>query len=207
MLSVHLIERRFSARRFDALLEAVVANGLMLPVPLRIRLSEHEVCAVALALRRATELAYGPSSTGAAMARFILERQQDDGSWHGDPLATAVALAALAAVRRQAFVPAEVRKLNLAIERAAAALTAMQEADGLFFAADDRTEQDRALTGAYILSLLAADADFRRTVRLADLLDYFEANADRLEPDTFALYHLSQMDAPVPPPMSVAAAA
>ena len=195
MLSVHLIERHFRTRRFEPLLEALASNGLLLPLPLRVRLSQHPSCIVALALRRLTDLAYSPTPVSHDMTRFLLDEQDQDGSWHGDPLATAIVLVALTQAGGDAFAGPDVA-VAMAAERAQAALAAMQDSAGLFFAADDRTEQDQALTAAYILALLNRDADFRAAVRYADLMNYFESRADRLEPDTHTLFHLAQLDEP-----------
>ena len=55
MLSVNLIDRFFRARRYEPLLEGLATNGMVLPLPLRVRLSQSPVPAVALGLRRLVE--------------------------------------------------------------------------------------------------------------------------------------------------------
>src|SRR5690606_16985611 len=118
-----------------------------------------------------------------------------DGSWHGDPLATAVALVALMRVS-EASDGEEQRTIAAMIERGLAALAGMQEPDGLFHARANRTEEDRALTAAYILYLLTDEHAFREAIRFADLMDYFEHNAARLEPDAERLLQLALLDVP-----------
>ena len=94
MLNLDLIERLYDAKAFDRLLDAVVANGLELPLPLRVRLSQAPAGAVAVALRRAVQLAYGQSDLTDRMAKPLLAAQEDDGSFDSDPLITAAAVAA-----------------------------------------------------------------------------------------------------------------
>lgn len=103
MLSIHTIERNFQQQRFEGLLEAVLANGLRLPLPLHIRLSQSPAAGVAMGLRRLVELTYGPTALSRRMTQWLLERQLDDGSFDADPLATAVVAAALSRVLANHF--------------------------------------------------------------------------------------------------------
>src|SRR5689334_21136730 len=95
MLSVNLIQRHFQAQRLDSLLDALSANGLELPLPLRIRLGQVNASAVAMALRRVIELTYGPTGLSRDLANHLVKAQQPDGSYGQDPLATAAAAGAL----------------------------------------------------------------------------------------------------------------
>jgi hypothetical protein len=194
MLSLNVIERQFHAGRFDALLQALAANGLPLPLPLRIRLSDSPVPALALALRRVIELTYGPTPLSRRMLQALLQAQQPDGSFDADPLATACAAAALGRVLADQRGTADTEVVE-ARHRALASLAQHQQPDGLFAGPSDRTTQDRAMTSAFILSLLAGDAEFRAAVRLADLLDWFEEHSRRLDRDTEQLWQLARLDA------------
>lgn len=189
MMSVHQIERHFAAHRLDPLLEGLSANGLDLPLPLRIRLSQHPAGVVALGLRRLIELTYGPTSLSRGMTRQLLDQQEADGSFGNDPLATACVLAALLRVQSEHPQHGE-PELDSAVERALVALAAMQtpahdgeELAGFDFA-HDRTLDDRALVAAFILFLLADNARFRSAVRFADLSRWFEQHAHRLDEET-----------------------
>lgn len=198
MLNLHAIERHFHLSRFDQLADAVAANGLGLSLPLRVRLSASTTAAIALGLKRVTELTYGPTTLGREMTRSLLDAQQPDGSFEGDPLATAAALAALNLLQHDqpgGYGP----QTTLARDHALAALAAMQDDEALFrdraaFAGAtplDRTEQDRALTTAFILFLLGRDQDFRAAVRFADLLDWFDLHAHNLDEDTRQLFAIA----------------
>ena len=191
MLNLDLMERLYNAKAFDRLLHAVVNNGLETPLPLRVRLSNAPAGAVAIALRRAVQLDYGRSDLTDRMARFLLAAQADDGSFDSDPLITAAAAAAWGRLLADRHADPDPHVAH-AREAALVALAAMQDDDGLFQAAADRTEQDRALTAAFVLFLLAGDDTFRQTVRIADLCRWFEQRHDRLDRDTERLWRMSR---------------
>lgn len=191
MLNLHAIDRHFHLGRFDQLADAVATNGLELPLPLRIRLANSAVAAIALGLRRVVELTYGPTSLSREMTEALILKQQPDGSFEGDPLATAAALATLNLLHADQPRACD-DAATAAREQAIHALASMQDEDGLFrdraaFVGGtplDRTEQDRALTAAFILFLVGRDSDGRAAVRFADLLDWFGFHADDLDTDT-----------------------
>ncbi|MEX0655053.1 MAG: hypothetical protein WD534_00315 [Phycisphaeraceae bacterium] len=210
MLSLHRIQKQFTTGDHEKLLDGVLANGLRLPLPLRVRLSQGPAAAIALGLRRVVELTYGPTPLSRAMTDALLACQTDTGAFTADdqpdPLVTAAAVAAMSLVRADhpaAVTPA----LEAAHERALVALAQMQGADGLFHAGDDRSDADRARTAAFVLRLLAADAAFRQSVRLADLCNWFESRLPRLEPATADLYRLACLTQPADPPQTPAVAA
>lgn len=210
MLNLHRIEKQFNAGEHERLLRGVLDNGLRLPLPLRVRLSQGRATAIALSLRRVVELTYGPTSLSRGMIAALLAEQTDSGAFladdRPDPLATAAAVAALALVRRD-HAAAAVPEIDSAYDRALAALSNLQDSDGLFRAADDRSDVDRARTAAFILWLLAAEPAFCQSVRLADLRNCFEIRLSRLEPATAELYHLACLSRPVEPPRTPAVAA
>jgi hypothetical protein len=202
MLSVNLIQRHYQAGRLDQLLDALSAGGLDLPLPLRIRLSQHPACALALGLRRLIELTYGPTELSRAMIVDLLALQDPDGSFGSDPLATACAVAALARLEAEHHHLGNL-EVGTAGQRALAALAAMQADDGLMAYPADRSWQQRALVNAFILFLLAHDAPFRAAVRLAEMMDWFEQYQDQLEPGTESYWLMARLDAvgtPAPAP-------
>jgi len=108
MLSTYRIQRLFDGHRYEAILAGLEANGMILPLPLRVRLAGSPVAAVALGLRRLLELTYQPTPLADDMLAFLLDAQGEDGSFADDPLATAAAAAALQRARREGHVaPAE----------------------------------------------------------------------------------------------------
>lgn len=200
MLSAELIQRHFEAGDHEKLLRDVASNGLELPLPLRLRLSQGPVAAIALGLRRLTELTYGPTPLSRDMIAALLDRQRDDGAFVAgadgpDPLATATAIAAFN--QTIADHPATATGPVLAArERAIAALATMQDADGLFHCPEDRDQAQRALVTAFIFSLLAGDERFRTTVRLAELMSWFDERMRRLDEPTRMLYRLGRVAEP-----------
>jgi len=197
MLRVDRIERHYHAGEHERLLRDVADNGLILPLPLRLRLAQGPVPAVALGLRRVAEVTYGPTPLTRDMTATLLREQRGDGAFDADadadspdPLATAAAIAALNQVIAEH--PGERELVAQARDRALAALLGMQDDAGLFRSADDRDEPQRALVSAFILSLLAGDETFRATVRYSDLMSWFDERADLLERETAALYRLAR---------------
>lgn len=216
MLSVTLIQKLFDTHDHGRMIGCLADNGTTMPLALQARLTQ-PVAAMGLGLRRLVELTYGPTPLSREMTDSLLDGQLPDGSFQGtcerDPLATATAAAGLAAVLREirGFRGGQgdrgqnaqrVSHLVDALDRALASLAAMQMQDGLFCHGDDRTEQDRALTSAFVLFLLARQPGFRETTRFADLMTWFDERANRLDNDTLQLYHMASLDDPARHPVS-----
>lgn len=216
MLSVTQIQKLFNSRDHARMLTSLADNGTALPLPLQARLTQPAATA-GLGLRRLTELSYGPTALSRDMTDALLDTQLPDGSFTGpvghDPLTTAAAAAGLAAVlREQRSLPGAATdpRVAQALDHALAALAGMQDAQGLFLHSDDRTKQDRALTSAFVLFLLARLPGFRETCRFADLMTWFDERADRLDEETAQLYHMASLDDPArhpanPAPNAIAA--
>ncbi len=198
MLSATHIQKLFDSHDHGRMIGCLAQNGTALPLPLQARLTQ-SAAAIGLGLRRLAELIYGQTSLSMAMTDTLIQDQQPDGAFPGtvdhDPLTTAAAAAGLAAIlREQQTVPDQ--GLTDALDRALIALTTMQDAEGLFHHSDDRTEEDRALTSAFILFLLARLPRFRETIRFAELMTWFDERADRLDEDAAQLYHMASLDDP-----------
>lgn len=207
MLSVNLIQRFTQHREFDRLLQSLADNGMVMPLPLRVRLSEGPAAPIALGLRRLVELTYGPAALGRSLADQLLALQNPDGSFSGaeagvpDPLATAAVVAAFARVMREH--PAERSRLHAACDRALHALVRMQADDGGvgFTCPADRTDAQRRLVAAFILFLLTGDAGFRSAVRFAPLMSDLDDHAEDLDQPTRQLWAMARLDhAPMPEP-------
>ncbi len=205
MHSVHLIERHFRQHRLDLLLDGMLTANLGWPLgeaspslPLRLRLLQSQAGLLGLALRRLTELTYGPTTLSRDMTAALLEMRAEDGSFghevetrnspsHAatipDPLATAVAAAALGAMQRQ-WRASPSPQVAAAHHTALAALGGMQVGDGLFACPADRNTGERELTAAAILWLLGDDPLFRSLVRYGDLCTCLEERFDDLAADT-----------------------
>lgn len=202
MLTTTQIDRQLRSPDHGKLLQMLIDNGLPLPLPLRARLTQSPVPVLALALRRVTELTYGPTPLRTKLTRQLLQHQHPAGhfpsalgdGWSAadapaaDPLATAAAVAALEALLRDQPYPDAT--LEAARDRALAALAGLQADDGLFHHPDDRRLEDRALAAAFVLYLVGNAPAFRAAVRWADLLGWFDEHADTLDAATRNLHRL-----------------
>lgn len=192
MLSLHQIQSLFRSGRRDQLVTALTVNGLPLPMPLQIKLAGSPAAAIALGLRRLSELTYGPTPVGRAMLQALLARQQEDGSFDGDALATAAALAAINQLERDQHGIIAPKLLSDIRDHAMDWLAGQQQADGLIAGSADRSDEDRALSSAFVLFMLDRDELFRSTIRYADLLDWFECDQRQLAPEVARLWQLAQ---------------
>jgi len=205
MLSLHTIERAHETADHDRLVREVAANGLSLPLPLRVRLASSEAAAVALGLRRVAELTYGPTALSRAMIARLLELQRADGGFGAEPgddprspvdvLATGCVAAALCRVLSEHRLYAGDPLLTDARDRALGALASTQAGDGLFIDAQDRDFADRVLVAAFLLTLLGDEPAFRAAVRWADLMTWFDEHADRLPASARRFWELARAEA------------
>jgi hypothetical protein len=201
MLSDRHIKRHFEAQDHGRLIGCLAENGTAMPLMLQARLTQ-SVAATGLGLRRLVELTYGPTVLSREMTAVLLDGQVADGSFQGtsgrDPLATAAAVAGLTAVLREHHGrdTQDCPELADALDRGLASLGGMQMEDGLFCHGDDRTIEDRALTSAFVLFLLARLPGFREAIRFADLMTWFDERADRLDDETLELYQMASLDDP-----------
>lgn len=189
MLTTQRIERDFTRRRWDSLLDRILANGLPLPPALRMRLSQSAPAVAALALRRVTELTYGPTPPARAMGAFLADSVGADGTVDGDPLATAAVVAALTALSGtdENALP----ELPVVLDRLWAGLAGMQGEDGLFDG-PDRNRDQRALTAAFIAFLLGDLPPACQSIRLFDLAAWFDQHRATLCDDVRAAWMLAR---------------
>lgn len=192
MLSLHQIQSLFRSGRRDQLVAALTVNGLPLPMPLQVKLATSPAASIALGLRRLSELTYAPTPVGRSMLQALLALQQPDGSFDDDALATAAAVAAINQLERDQHGVIAPKLLGDIREHAMAWLAGQQGADGLIVGSSDRTEDDRALSSAFILFMLDRDDLFRQSIRYADLLDWFESGEHAHCPEVARLWQLAQ---------------
>ena len=211
MLSVNRIERDLESGEPERLLKSLADNGMVMPLPIRVRLAGSGAAVLGLALRRLVELTYGPTAQSRQILARLLPMQNPDGTFPGgmdgtgrDPLATAAAVAALGRVladhRLDDVTTAALRD---AVDRGLAALTTFQTNDALLADDADRTPGDRALTTAFIVYLLGADAGFRGHLRLFDIQHWFDQHADRLDRCTRQLWDVAAVSVPAADPLRV----
>jgi hypothetical protein len=186
MLSLHLIERHYRQQRLEQLFDELLGEARAAGLPLKLRLLQSPATLVSLALRRLAELTFGPSDLSREMLDLLLAAQESDGSFDHDPLATAAAAAAFAAMDQQWHAHLS-QTAAAARERAVAALADMQADDSLFHHSADRATAQRQLVAAAILWLLAGDPLAAAVIRHSDLCTYFEERLDDLPAEVRAL--------------------
>lgn len=203
MINARQLRKQLQTRDGDRLVRSLASNGTPLPLPLQVRLTEAGSAApLAMGLRRLLELTYGSDPLVRELTDELLSLQHPDGSFPGnhagdpDPLATAAAAAALTRLCHDA--PYLHPCLDHACHRSLTALAAMQDEAGLFDCPNDRTPADRALTGTFILYLLGCDMLFRQTIRYADLVNWLDDHADRLDEPTRELWQMARITPGVP---------
>ena len=211
MLSVNRIERDLEAGDRERTLRSLADNGMVLPLPVRMRLAGSDAGVLALALRRLVELTYGPTPQSKRIIARLLPMQAADGSFPGisarDPIATAAAVAAFRRVLADHRLDADTdAALRDAADRGIEALTTFQNSDALLADDVDRTPGDRALTTAFIVYLLGHDAAFRSHLRLFDIQHHFDRHADRLDRRTRQLWDIATVTVPaadlIPQPLA-----
>ena len=195
MLTAHVIDRLVNGDDAHRLIVSLADNGMVCPLPMQARLA-HPAAAHGLALRRLAQLTYGSSPVSRRLVDDLLVRQNADGSFPGsadrDPLATGAVAAAFDALLAD-HPTDDPAVLGGVRDRALNALAGMQQDEGLFAGADDRTKQDRQLTSAFILFLLGHDDAFRAAVHFCDLMNYFDEHQASLDADTVKLLEMSRL--------------
>ena len=200
MFSLQHMHRQFTSRRFDQLLKSVIHNGMQLPSELQNHLLNHPVCSVALGLRRTMELSYGPpNSQTKQMIEFLLQAQEDNGSFGFAPLPTACALAALTKILKNAPQGSPLAQRPQALHQAQThARTALDEmvhdqtTHGLpqtsLHDTPLLTESD-AMDWAFILQLLSDDTTWEGHSAIEKLHHWFHANTNQLPTQILRLWH------------------
>jgi hypothetical protein len=206
MLSVNLLERTLDAGDYDRLLRELSDNGLSLPLAIQVALASNPAAVQGLALRRLVELTYGPTTLSKQLQAELRNAQGADGGFAAasaeggsqeqmcDALCTAAALSGLARVMIDHPAAAETAALAEPLGRGFARLGRLQDCDGLFTAPADRSLADRALTTAFVVQLLGAVPEFRSSVRLYELRDWFDRHEDRLDRQVRGLWELAQVN-------------
>lgn len=196
MLSLTRIDQLTAHHHTGPLLDELVRNGLVIPLPLRVRLIGAPAGVWGLALRRLLELTYGPTPLADQLSRRILaglEEGHAHTGWtdqDGDlcPIASAAALSGLLRLNRD--YPQRAQELGVAggIQRGLNAFQALQGPDGLIQGPGLNDVRVRLLATAMVAYLLAGWPEFRAAVRWFDLVDAMERLQDQHDRDTAQLW-------------------
>jgi len=204
MLSIQLIDKTLQGGDHDRLLRELGRNGLVLPLPLRVRLGGSAAGATAMGLRRLVELTYGPTALGRELSSRLIAAVVPGAGVLDDqgqpcPVLTAAAAAGLGRLLRdhghllgEDHAPTQ-EAHRLAID----ALAQMQAADGLFACPVDRSAEDRLLGSAFIAYLLLDDHAFAARCQRHALLTALEEQRDYAQPAAAELIEMARMSGPV----------
>jgi hypothetical protein len=179
MITVRQIQKSWSAKAYDRLLEQLTAPR----AEASDRLLSHmpgPMPAAAMACIRLDELAQSYVPLYSELVRAILNAQQPDGGW-GDVMVTAVCLKAL--MNGQGS--------GEAIERGLASLASLQKPEGIWPSMPVRRMPADAFASAFVLSQLGDKQAFRDAVRFNDAVQWFAANELGLDEETRKLYRRS----------------
>ncbi|XAL98925.1 hypothetical protein OT109_15225 [Phycisphaeraceae bacterium D3-23] len=206
MLSIQLIDKTLQQRDHDRLLRELCRNGLIMPLPLRVRLGRSAHGAAGLGLRRLVELTYGPTALSRELTDQLIHAIHPglgvlDDEAAPCPVLTAAVCAGLGRLIRDHgplmgdHLPAITQAHQLGID----ALEQMQGPDGLFAGPVDRSAGDRLLVSAFIAYLLLDDHAFAARCRRHALLTALEEQRDHAEPQTADLIEMARMSGPAAP--------
>jgi hypothetical protein len=203
MLSIQLIDKTLQAQDHDRLLRELCRNGLVMPLPLRVRMGGSPIGAAALGLRRLVELTYGPTALSRELTGLLVHAVQPglgvlDAEGRPCPVLTAAVAAGLGRLVRdhgpllgESLGPAE-----SAHHHAIEALERMQDPDGLLAGPADRSASDRLLVSAFIAYLLLDDPAFAARCRRHALLTALEETLDKADAATADLIEMARMSGP-----------
>ncbi|MEM9416502.1 MAG: hypothetical protein AAGA29_13655 [Planctomycetota bacterium] len=206
MLSIQLIDKTLQQRDHDRLLRELCRNGLIMPLPLRVRLGRSAHGAAGLGLRRLVELTYGPTALSRELTDQLIHAihpglgvLDDEGS--PCPVLTAAVCAGLGRLIRDhgPLLGESLAEATHAHQNGIDALARMQDSSGLFTGQTDRTPDDRLLASAFIAYLLLDDHAFAARCQRHALLTALEEQRDHAEPQTADLIEMARMSGPTAP--------
>lgn len=203
MLSIQLIDKTLQTQDHDRLLRELCRNGLVMPLPLRVRMGSAPIGAAALGLRRLVELTYGPTALSRELTAMLVHAVQPgrgvlDAEGQACPVLTAAVAAGLGRLVRDhgPLLGDSLIAAESAHHHAIEALERMQDGGGLFAGPSDRSTSDRLLASAFIAYLLLDDPAFAGRCRRHALLTALEECRDRADGPTADLIEMARMSGP-----------
>lgn len=171
MLSLPQLQRHLLAQDHDQLLVDLHRNGTLLPLPIRVRLSQSHAACLGLALRRVVEITHGPTH----LSRSIIDQLLASPETHDDPVTLAAHLSGIERVLLLGSCdPDQHFVLRQQADQLWERLTHLQHPTGLLAAPSDHTETDFALSSAFLLYLIAPISHHARYLDLGLLLTALE---------------------------------
>jgi len=199
MITVRQIDRLWSAKAYDRLLEQLLAPRPEGSTKLLSQLTG-SLPAAAMAVIRLDELSQSFAPLYSQLLRTIVAAQRPGdsgggGGW-GDVATTALCLRALLCGQGH----------GVAIDRGMAALASLQKPEGIWPGMPVRRMPTDPFVSAFVLLLLSNSDIFRQAVRFDDAIEWFKLNEIALDEQTARLWSHARRrlpSAPISPPRCV----
>ncbi|WP_428389816.1 hypothetical protein [Mucisphaera sp.] len=173
MLSLPQIQRSVLSGDTDQILMDLARHGTLLPLPIRLELSQSSRGCLGLALRRVAELTHGPTGLSRGILERLLLAESGD---EGNAAALAATLAGLCRAMAYGTVDEDLETdVREQVEAGWLMLAGLQEADGLL-GGEGADEMDRVRLSAFVVYLLGP---MREDVRYLDVSSLLTALEDR----------------------------
>ncbi|MGD0461384.1 MAG: hypothetical protein ABSB74_02740 [Tepidisphaeraceae bacterium] len=187
MLTVRYIERLWDARKYDRLLQELIAPRVEAVAAGELTHTSM-ASAAALAVVRLDELHSPHAPICPRLIRTLIATQKSDGGW-GDVASTALCLRALSLQNGE----------GLAIAGGMGYLATLQQPAGIWPKLPIRRMPEDALVSAFALLQLGDNDLFRATVRFDAAFAWFESHRWILEPDALSLWDHARLRIPATP--------
>jgi hypothetical protein len=184
MLTVRYIERLWDARRYDRLLQELIAPRVE-AVAVDELTHNSVASAAALALVRLDELHSPHAPICSRLIRTLISVQKSDGGW-GDVATTALCLRALSLQNGQGVV----------IGGGMGYLAALRQPAGIWPKLPIRRMPEDALVSAFTILQLGDNDLFRAAVRLEAAFAWFDSHRWILEPAALSLWDHARLRVP-----------
>ncbi len=184
MLTVRYIERLWDGRKYDRLLEELIAPRVE-AAALGELIHNAMASAAALALVRLDELHSPHAPICSRLIRALIATQKSDGGW-GDVATTAVAVWALSLQNGQ----------GLAIEGGMGYLAMLQQPAGIWPKLPIRRMPEDALVSAFTILQLGDNDLFRAAVRIDAAFAWFDSHRWMLDQAALSLWDHARLRVP-----------
>lgn len=192
MLTVRYIERLWDARKYDRLLQELIAPRIEASAAAELAQTP-PASAAALALIRLDELHQPHAAVCPRLIRTLIALQESDGGW-GDLATTALCLRALSLQNGH----------GQTIDRGMDYLATLQQPSGIWPKIPIRRMPEDALVSAFVLFQLADNDQFRASVDFDAACAWFDSHRWTLEPAAQSLWDHARLRVPAATTRAVA---
>ncbi len=186
MINPRTLERQFRNKNHKQQLTALIKNGLNIPNLIHNNILQQPAAINALALRRLCQITYLPDPAITRMLDDIITASINS-SYEEKPLAAACIASAIQAIEK--YFP------NLITQNHKNCVFKHLQTLSQYFAISPQNyTQDQKATSAFILYLLAGDANFRNSIDLQSHIQSYQNNTTQYDAQTQTLYRHAMVD-------------